>query len=82
MEFVCKPNMTLHLNREIRPNVVLEGHICAYEQKTFFFRERERRKARVLEEKRDCGVNPSIWSRSCKKEEGKMLGLQVQRDLR
>ena len=35
-----------------------------------------------LEEKRDCCVNPSICSRSCKKEEGKRLGLQVQRDLR
>ena len=31
--FVCKPNMALHLNREIRPNVVLEEHICAFRQK-------------------------------------------------
>ena len=36
----------------------------------------------VLEEKRDFCVNPSICSRSCKREEGKRLGFQVQRDLR
>ena len=61
--------------------MVLEEHICEFWAKTFL-REREKRKARVLEEKRDYGVNPSICSRSCKKEEGNRLGLQVQRDLR
>ena len=45
------------------------AHLCIW-PKTFL-REWERRKARVLEEKRDCCVNPSICSRSCKKEEGK-----------
>ena len=34
MEFVCKPNMALHLKRGIRPNVVLKEHICAFGQKT------------------------------------------------
>ena len=81
MEFVCKPNMALHLNREIRPNVVLEEHICAFGQKTFL-RYGRGEKLGFLEEKRDCCVNPSICSRSCKKEEGKRLGLQVQGDLR
>ena len=33
MKFVCKRKMNLHLNREIRPNVVLEEHICAFGQK-------------------------------------------------
>ena len=47
------------------------------------FRESRRgEKLGCLEEKRECCVNPSIRSRSCKKEEGKRLGLQVQRDLR
>ena len=39
--------------------------------KKTFLREWERIKARVLDEKRDCCVNPSICSRSCKKEEDK-----------
>ena len=30
-----------------------------------------------LEKNRDCCVNPSICSRSCNKDEGKRLGLQV-----
>ena len=53
----------------------------SFEQKTFL-REWERRKARVFKKKRECCVNPSICSRSCKKEEGKRLGLQVQRDFK
>ena len=52
-----------------------------FEQKRF--RERGRgEKLGFLEEKRDCCVNPSICSRSCMREEGKRLGLQVQNDLR
>ena len=43
MKFVCKPNMALHLNREIRPNVVLEEHICAFGKKNVFERESEKR---------------------------------------
>ena len=43
---------------------------------------RERDKLGFLEEKRDCCVNPSICSRSCKTGRRKRLGLQVQRNLR
>ena len=51
-----------------------------FEKKHFLERGRGE-KLGFLEEKRDCCVNPSICSRSCK-EEGKRLGLQVQKDLR
>ena len=44
MEFVCKPNRALHLNREIRPNAVLEEHICALGKNIF---ERESKKRRL-----------------------------------
>ena len=46
MEFVCKPNMALHLNRDIRPNVVLE---CSFGAQIVFKREGEE-KDRVLQE--------------------------------
>ena len=52
-----------------------------FEQKRFLERGRGE-KLGFLEENRDCCVNPSICSRSCKKEEGKRLRVQVQRDLR
>ena len=41
---MCKPNMALHLNREIRPNVVLEEHICAFSAKNVFERMGEEKK--------------------------------------
>ena len=40
------------------------------------------RKARVLEIVGDWCESLHVCSRSCKKEEGKRLGLQVQRDWR
>ena len=61
--------------------MVLEEHILCIWAK-MCLRAKKEREARVLEKKRDCGVNLSICSRSCKKEEGRRLGLQVQRDLR
>ena len=51
MEFVCKPNMALHLNREIRPNVVLEEHVYALGKNVLESKLRERR-ARVEEKSR------------------------------
>ena len=46
------------------------------------FREKEMRKARVFGGEERCCVNPSICTRYCKKEEGKRLELQGQRNLR
>ena len=48
MEFVCKPNMALHLKGGIRPNVVLK---CSFEKKPYL-RESERRKLGFWEEVR------------------------------
>ena len=51
MEFVCKPNMALHLNREIRPNVVLERIICAF---SFLDSKGREKRARVE-------IRPRFW---------------------
>ena len=55
MEFVYKPNMALHLNREIRPNVVLE---CSFEQKPYLS-ESERRKLGFWEKNEILCKNPA-----------------------
>ena len=46
--------------------MVLEHHIAKN-----VLREREGEKLGLLEEKKDCYVNPSTCARSCKKEEGR-----------
>ena len=70
--------MALHLKRKIRPKVVLE---CSFEHKSYLRREREE-KLGFWEEVRFGAKSVHVCARSCKKEEGKRLRLQVQGDLR
>ena len=69
--------MALHLNREIRPNVVLE---CSFEQKPYL-RESKRRKLGFWEEVR-FGANPAHLSKILQEEERRKLGQRVPSDLR
>ena len=71
-EFVCKPNMALHLNKEIRPIVVLE---CSLGAQTVFERGGEEKRLGFWEIVRDLCESLHFCSRSCKKEEGKRVRL-------
>ena len=72
MEFVCKLNMALHLNREIRPNVVLE---CSFLAQTVFERRGEEKRLGFGEIVGDLCESLHVCSRSCKKEGRKRLRL-------
>ena len=70
--------MALHLNRDIRPNVVLE---CSFLAQTYL-KGGEEKRLLFWEIVGDLCESLHVCSRSCKKEEGKRLRLKVQGDLR
>ena len=74
--------MALRGISNLRPHLVLEEHICAFFSQKHFEKRVRREKARVLEIVGDLCKSLHACSRSCKKEEGKRLRLQVQGDLR